>query len=214
MPTPPVSALDAATGTVNTLYEETARADEILFSDGRLIVSINPPKSARPAVVEKDDVLHRPGQAGLRARRGDGPHAVESRPFLRVSAPAAARTRSADSNWCRRRQSSCSRGPSSVWPSIRARLWRIDRPALPPDAVRKLGFSGMYEYLLTVMVYHDGVLLLAQPEPNTHHTYHTMPGTLYAFDARDGARCGSTPTAAGGTARRPTCSWAAQVGHT
>jgi hypothetical protein len=52
--------------------------------------------------------------------------------------------------------------------------------------VRRMGFSGMFEYLLTVMVYHDGVVLLAQPEPNTHHTYHTMPGTLYAFDAEDG----------------------------
>ncbi len=30
------------------------------------------------------------------------------------------------------------------------------------------------------------MILLAQPEPNTHHTYHTMPGTLYAFDADDG----------------------------
>jgi hypothetical protein len=55
-------------------------------------------------------------------------------------------------------------------------LWQIDRPALPKKAVRRLGFSGMYEYQLTVTVYQDGVVLLAQPEPNTHHTYHTMPG--------------------------------------
>lgn len=65
-------------------------------------------------------------------------------------------------------------------------VWRIKRPALPAGAVRKLGFAGMYEYRLTVMLYHDGVVLLAQPEPNTHHTYHTMPGTLYAFNAKDG----------------------------
>jgi outer membrane protein assembly factor BamB len=44
----------------------------------------------------------------------------------------------------------------------------------------------MFDYLLEVMVYHDGVVLLAQPEPDTHHTYHTMPGTLYAFAAADG----------------------------
>jgi outer membrane protein assembly factor BamB len=66
------------------------------------------------------------------------------------------------------------------------RLWRTARPPLPADAVRRLGFAGMYEYLLTVMVYHDGVVLLAQPEPNTHHTYHTMPGTLFAFSADNG----------------------------
>jgi outer membrane protein assembly factor BamB len=67
-------------------------------------------------------------------------------------------------------------------------LWRIDRPALSESAVRRLGYSGMYEFGLTVMVYHDGVILLAQPEPNTHHTYHTMPGVLYAFDAGDGGK--------------------------
>jgi hypothetical protein len=44
----------------------------------------------------------------------------------------------------------------------------------------------MYEFLLSVMVYHKGVVLLAQPEPNIHHTYHTMPGTLYAFEAASG----------------------------
>jgi len=67
------------------------------------------------------------------------------------------------------------------------RLWQIDRPKLPDEAVRRIGFAGMYEFGLSVMLYHDGVVLLAQPEPNTHHTYHTMPGTLYAFDAADGS---------------------------
>jgi outer membrane protein assembly factor BamB len=65
-------------------------------------------------------------------------------------------------------------------------IWRTERPALPDSADRRLGFAGIYEFLLTVMVYHDGVVLLAQPEPNSPHSYHTMPGTLYAFDARDG----------------------------
>ncbi len=49
-----VSALDAATGEVERVYAETADADEILWSDGKLIISINPPKEARPPVVEKD----------------------------------------------------------------------------------------------------------------------------------------------------------------
>jgi outer membrane protein assembly factor BamB len=43
------------------------------------------------------------------------------------------------------------------------------------------------------MVYHDGVVLLAQPEPNTHHTYHTMPGTLYALDANNGRQLWKYP---------------------
>jgi len=65
-------------------------------------------------------------------------------------------------------------------------LWQIKRAELPETAVRRIGFAGMYEYLLTVMLYSDGVVLLAQPEPDAHHTYHTVPGSLYAFDAKTG----------------------------
>ncbi len=187
----PVSALDAATGAVKRVYEETARADEILVSDGRLIVSTNPPKEARPPVVERDDtpppaprkhVLAVDADSGrtlwkagpftaIRAGRGQDPFgrlelaAGDGKVFLLTS--KAIESLAADSG---------------------ERLWRIDRPALPDDAIRRLGFSGMYEFLLEVMVYHDGVILLAQPEPNTHHTYHTMPGTLYAFDAKEGQK--------------------------
>jgi len=47
-PTAPVSALDAATGKLKRVYAETARADEILCTAGRLVVSINPPKRPEP----------------------------------------------------------------------------------------------------------------------------------------------------------------------
>jgi len=177
--TAPVTALDAATGEPKRVYAETANADEILCTDGRLIVSINPstrPSSGDPSKhvcavdVETGRVLWKKGpflaiRAGilqdpsgrLELAAGDGK--------VFVLTTEAIECLDANSG---------------------ARRWRIDRPALPGGAVRKLGFAGMYEYRLTVMVYHDGVVLLAQPEPNTHHTYHTMPGTLYAFAAEDG----------------------------
>jgi len=44
--TAPVSALDAATGEVKSVYRQTANADEIICTDGRLIVSLNPPGRA------------------------------------------------------------------------------------------------------------------------------------------------------------------------
>ncbi|MFW6164020.1 MAG: PQQ-binding-like beta-propeller repeat protein, partial [Planctomycetota bacterium] len=189
--TAPVTALDAATGAERRVYAETARADEIVCTDGRLVLTINPPPKARPPVTPKGKTpAPPPGKhvcvvdadtgrvlwkrddfTGVRSGRGQDP-------FGRLELAAGggrvfALTR--DAVHC----AALDTGKT---------LWRIDRPALPDDAVRKLGFAGMYEYLLTVMVYHDGVVLLAQPEPNTHHTYHTMPGTLYAFDATDGSQ--------------------------
>ena len=187
--TAPVTALDAATGKVRRVYAETANADELLCTGGKLIVSINPSPKARPPMpgrgespppapgkhvcavdAETGRVLWNKGPfSGIRAGRGQDPFgrlelaAGDGKVFALT--PEAIETLAADTG---------------------KRLWRIERPALPAGAVRRLGFAGMYEYLLTVMVYHDGVVLLAQPEPNTHHTYHTMPGTLYAFDARDG----------------------------
>jgi len=187
--TAPVSARDAATGAVRRVYAGTENADEILFSDGQLIVSINPPGRARPPVVEKDEsppaapgkhvcamdaetgrLLWKAGPfSGIRAGRSQDPFgrlelaAGDGQVFLLSSDTI-----------------------ESLASDSGERLWRIPRPKLPDSAVRRLGFSGMYEFQLTVMVYHGGVVLLAQPEPNTHHTYHTMPGTLYAFDAKDG----------------------------
>jgi len=177
--TAPVTALDAATGEVKHVYTETANADEILCTDGRLIVSINPSEKflgTAPAKqvcvvdLETGRMLWKKGPfPGITATKGQDPFgrlelaAGEGKVFLLTT--EAIECLDANSG---------------------KRLWRIDRPALPAEAVRKIGFAGMYEYKLTVMVYHDGVVLLAQPEPNTHHTYHTMPGSLYAFRAKDG----------------------------
>jgi len=185
----PVTALDAATGKERRVYAETARADEVLVSDGRLIVSINPSEKAEAVAPGRGEppaappgkhvcavdatsgrLLWKKGPfVGVRAGRGQDPFgrlelaAGDGRVFLL--------TREAI---------------ESLEAASGKRVWRIDRPALPSGAVRRIGFAGMFEYLLTVMVYTDGVVLLAQPEPNTHHTYHTMPGTLYAFDAKNG----------------------------
>jgi outer membrane protein assembly factor BamB len=185
----PVTALDAATGDVKRVFAGTARSDEILVDGNRLIVALNPPASRRPAVVDKEDSPpSAPGKrvaafdvatgqrlwgagpfSGIRAGRSQDPFgrlelcAGDGRVFLLTS----------DSIECRALESG-------------QRHWVTERPVLPEDAVRRLGFSGMYEYQLTVLLYQSGVVLLAQPEPNTHHTYHTMPGTLYAFGATDG----------------------------
>ncbi len=177
--TAPVTALDAATGEERRVFAGTDNTDEILYTDGLLILAINPsrrpvdgPPAKRVCAVDTKTgrMLWSKGPfSGIRASKGQDPlgrlelAAGDGKVFVLTT--EAIETLAADSG---------------------KRLWRIERPSLPEHAVRRIGFAGMYEYLLTVMVYRDGVVLLAQPEPNTHHTYHTMPGTLYAFDAADG----------------------------
>jgi outer membrane protein assembly factor BamB len=184
----PVSALDAATGELKRAYDGSERTDELLVSDGRLIVSTNPTRDKRPSPAAKEAPPPAPGKlvrafdadsgrmlwqagpyAGIRAGRGQDP-------FGRLELAAG------DGKVFALTPETLEGLDAATGESA----WRIDRPALPERAVRRLGFAGMFEFRLEVMVYHGGVVLLAQPEPNTHHTYHTMPGTLYAFDATSG----------------------------
>jgi outer membrane protein assembly factor BamB len=188
--TAPVTALDAATGKVKQTYTGTANADEILCTDGRLIISINPSempsfesrrKARSPAPAPGKHICAVDVRTG-RMLWNRGPFsAVRASqvqdPFGRVELAAGEGKvffLTTDAIECLDAASGQT-------------VWRIDRPALPANAVRKMYPSfHIWEYQLTVMVYHAGVLLLAQPEPNFVHTYHTMPGTLYAFDAKDG----------------------------
>jgi len=185
----PITALDAATGKRRRVYAETARADEILYSDGRLIVSINPPKRAGTFVPVGKEAP--PGAPGKRVCAVD----ANSGRVLWTKGPFEAIRAARGQDPFGRLELAAGDGQvfiltteaiESLAADTGKTLWRIERPALPDNAVRRLGYAGMFEFRLTVMVYHDGVVLLAQPEPNTHHTYHTMPGTLYAFDAKTG----------------------------
>ena len=188
--TAPVTALDAATGDEKRVYADTANADEILCDDGRLIVSINP--SEKPA-----NTAIRKGEGGPPGAPGKHVCAVNAKTgrVLWKKGPFSGIRAGQTQDPFGRLELAAGDGKVFVLTTEAIEcldaesgrsIWRINRPALPAGSVRRMGFSGMFEYLLTVMVYRNGVVLLAQPEPNTHHTYHTMPGTLYAFDANDG----------------------------
>jgi outer membrane protein assembly factor BamB len=176
----PVTALDAATGRERRVYAETAGADEILFTAGRLVVSLNQRRAEDGHPPEKQ-VCVLDAETGRLLWKKGGFAAVTATlgkdPFGRLELAAG------DGQVFLLTEDAI----QSLELDTGKQLWRIDRPALPQDAVRDVyrGF-GVFEYRLTVMVYHDGVVLLAQPEPNAVHTYHTMPGTLYAFDAKSG----------------------------
>jgi len=175
----PITALDAATGRVKRVYAGTDRADEVLYIDERLVVSLNQPRTSEQRATDKHVCAVDPQTGRILWKKGTFTGVWASKgqdPFGRLELAAG------DGQVFLLTEDSI----ASLDLDSGETLWRIDRPGIPEDAVRRIGFAGMYEYRLTVMVYHDGVLLLAQPEPNTHHTYHTMPGTLHAFDAKNG----------------------------
>ena len=187
----PITALNAVTGEILRVYDNTENADEILCVDGQLVVTINPGNELRGVDPGEDGV---PAPAPGKRVRGinikTGKLMWEKGPFTAV------RTSRMQDPFGRLEL--CA-GDGKVFfltdSAIEClalesgkRRWKIERPALAEKAVKQLGFSGMYEHLLTVMVYRDGVTLLAQPEPNARHTYHTMPGSLYAFDAETGGQ--------------------------
>ena len=187
--TAPVTALDAATGEVKRTYTDTANADEILCTDGRLIVSINP--SERPAIEaigKTESPGPAPGKQVCAVDVGTGRTLWKKGPFspIRVGQTQDPFGRLELAAGDGKVLILTTEAIECLQADSGERIWRKVRPALPATAVTRMGYAGMFEYLLTVMVYHDGAVLLAQPEPNTHHTYHTMPGTLYAFDAKDG----------------------------
>jgi len=187
--TAPVTALNAATGETRQVFAGTEYADEILCVGERLHVTLNPaqdiatlvpggselpapPPGKRICTVDTNTgrILWKRGPfVGVRSSRGQDP-------FGRLELAADEHNVLAltlDTIECLAADSGQTR-------------WRIVRPQMAKESVRKLGFAGMFDYTLTTMVFHDGVVLLAQPEPNTHHTYHTIPGALYAFDVKDG----------------------------
>jgi len=195
-PNAPVTALNAATGEVKQVYADTARADEILCTEGRLIISINPPVRGRVPLVPNGETP--PPAPGKRICAVD----IETGRMLWNRGPFSAIRACKGQDPFGRLELAA--GDGKVFALTTEAIacfdaetgdvvWRTERPALPDDAVRRIGFAGMFEYRLEVMVYHDGVVLLAQPEPNTHHTYHTMPGTLYAFDANEGRQMWKHP---------------------
>ena len=185
----PVTAIDAVTGRDRRTYAGTAGADEILYTPARLVVALNPPrKPDLPAATDTQPPAPAPGKRICVVDTASGKVLWNKGPFTAIRA-----TKTQDPFG----RVELTAGDGQVFlltdRSIEAlaigsgdRAWRIDRPALPAKADRRLGFAGMYDFLLTVLVYQKGVVLLAQPEPNAPHTVHSMPGTLYAFDARDG----------------------------
>jgi outer membrane protein assembly factor BamB len=176
----PLTALDAATGEVIRTYEDTENTDEILYLDGLLVLSVSeearePSKDdrrpIRKSVCAIDEAtgrtLWRKGAyTGLRAKFDS------SAPFGRLELTAGdGKVFLVDES-------------AVICLDLRTgdEIWRIPRPEFREHKV----MYGIRMSDLCVVVYQDGVLLFAQPEMRKKRSWHTLPGTLYAFDAATG----------------------------
>ena len=177
----PVSEIDAATGKVMRILDGTERTDEILHQDGKLILSIGheilkPSEDRKEAVrrsvcvidLESGKKLWEKGAySGLQAKTDS------AAPFGRLELVA---------------------GKEQVFLMDQSAIvslhlgtgrqnWRIARPKTKQYLIASyfIRYSDQ-----CVLVYQDGVILLAQPDWEPKRGWHSFPGMLYAFNAADG----------------------------
>jgi len=176
----PLTALDAATGEVVREYPGTENTDEILYRDGLLVLSLNtearrPSKEKSPPVkksvcvleAESGRILWKKGlYSGLRGKFNT------AEPFGRLELTLGGE------------QVFLADEDAIVSLDIKTgqQRWRRPRPQIEEHLI----MYGVRMSDMCVMVYADGVLLFAQPEMKKKRSWHTLPGTLYAFDAADG----------------------------
>ena len=174
----PLSALDAATGEILKTYEGTDNTDEILAHDGLLILGINNtkhnPRTGDPAPIKKSILVLKADTGELLWKKGDytGLNAkVDSiAPVGRLElAVGDGRVLFSDND-----------AVVALDLEDGGELWRTQRPGGPRQ---KANFQTLMGELCT-LVYNKGVVLFAQPEGTIG--FHSCPGTLYAFDAKNG----------------------------
>ena len=176
----PLTALDAATGEILYVYEGTSNTDEILYEKGLLILSVNEetrkPDKANKSPVKKSvcvidadsgrQLWRKGGYSGLRAKYDS------SEPFGRLELIAGdGQVFFVDHD-----------AIISLDLKSGEEKWRVSRPQFE-EQLR------MYSIRMSdqcVLVHQNGVVLFAQPEMDKMRSWHTLPGTLYAYDARDG----------------------------
>ncbi len=174
----PVSELDAATGEVIRTFEGTQRSDEILYHDGQLVLSIN-------------NAVHDPLRTGAEPlRKSIAVVDAETGKTLWKTGDYAGLPAKTDSIGPNGRLELVV-GDGRIYFSDRdsiasldletgTEIWRVPR-TLGPKLNANFN-TRMYE--LSVLVYSEGVVLVAQPEGTI--SFHSVPGTLYAYGAEHG----------------------------
>jgi len=179
----PLTALDAATGRTIRTYAGTEFTDEVLYDDGTLILAVNegaqgpgrvkvapPVKKAVLAVnAETGEVLWRTGDLEGAISKAD---AIERVTHLMLTAGGG--------------KVFCVEDGAVVALDRETgkRAWRRDRGERP----RPVTYGNYYFTNLTTLVYHDGTVLLIEPDPKTRRAPWDAPtkAELYGIDAETG----------------------------
>ena len=176
----PLTALDAGTGKVLCVYEGTENTDEILYRDGLLILSLSQ-EVRRPGEDKKNPVKKsvcvldansgetlwkKGGYFGLRGKF----NSVE--PFSRLELVVSGE------------QVFLVDHDAIVGLDLKSprQRWRVPRPDTEDHPI----MYGVRMSDMCVLLYQDGVVLFAQPQMKKKRSWHSLPGTLYAYRAKDG----------------------------
>jgi len=173
----PLSELDAATGKVIRTFDEAGFVDEILCLDDKLILSVynKIEKPKYKGVVVKKDVCAVSRQSGKVLWKKGAFSGVKSHlrfidPFTRLGLCIAnERIFLVDNDHL-----------VALGLQNGEELWRIPRPDKDKYLIPKVG-NDMCRLVAT-----DDVLLFAQLDPVNSNVWHTIPGCIYAFNAKDG----------------------------
>ena len=176
----PLTALDAATGKILRVYKGTENTDEILNKDGLLVLSLNhkaqrpeieklPPVNKSVCVLKADtgEMLWKKWSfSGLRGKFNS------AEPFGRLElALGGGQIFLVDHD-----------AIISLDLTSGEQRWKIARPEIAEHLV----MYGIRMSDMCVLLYQDGVVLFAQPQMVKKRSWHTLPGTLYAYRAEDG----------------------------
>jgi len=181
----PLTALDAATGRTVMTYAGTEFTEEVLYRDGTLVLSASAaaqgpgrikdkpaaPKSVMALNAETGELLWKTdGLAGAASKADE----IERITHLLIVLGGGGVY--------------CVEENAVVALDIKTgkRLWRRDRGKRP----RPVTYGSYYLTNLTTTVYHDGVLLVLEPDPTVKRMAYNAPTkcTVLGLDARTGKR--------------------------
>jgi len=187
----PLTALDAATGRTVKTYAQTRFADEILYHDGTLVLAVNDAAQS-PGHISSNPPVGKSVMA-LNARSGaviwktGGLHGAVSKADAIERITHLMMALGGGEVFCVEEDA-----VEAFDLATGKRIWRRARGERPN---RPVAYGKYYFTSLCGLVYHDGVVLLMEPDPKTKKQPWNAPAkaTLFGISARTGEQLWAHP---------------------